>query len=100
MAKKSERNIALGLEVKRLREELGITQKLLAERTKVDPAYISMIESGTRAFRMSGKNNFARDLSEVLGVHLSHWAKYTSDGQIAGIANVPLQQLEKLQLKF
>ena len=39
---------ALGLNLRRLREEKGYTQERLGERAELDPTYISGIERGVR----------------------------------------------------
>jgi len=39
---------ALGLNLRRIREEKGLTQERLGERSDLDPTYISGIERGVR----------------------------------------------------
>ena len=54
---------ALGRNVRRRREQRGLTQEKLAERANLDPTYISGIERGVRN---PGIKNVAR-LAKALG---------------------------------
>jgi transcriptional regulator with XRE-family HTH domain len=55
---------ALGQNVRRQREARGLTQEKLAERSNLDPTYISGIERG---LRNPGIKNVAR-LAKALGI--------------------------------
>lgn len=43
-----ERCVALGLSIKRLREQKGLTQESLAEKADIHTSYIGQIERGLR----------------------------------------------------
>ncbi len=55
---------AFGAEVRRLREEAGITRTELAQRVAVTPSYISQVESGNTRCR----KDFAQRLDQTLGM--------------------------------
>jgi transcriptional regulator with XRE-family HTH domain len=48
MKKRNPPLVTLGLNVRRRREELGLTQEKLAEKAELDQTYISGIERGLR----------------------------------------------------
>lgn len=54
---------AFGAEVRRLREDVGITRTELAHRLSVTPSYVSQVESGNTRCR----NDFAQRLDQALG---------------------------------
>ena len=69
-----ERNhalVSLGLNVRRRREELGLTQERLAEKAELDQTYISGIERG---LRNPGILNVSK-LAKALGMSTSQLCK-------------------------
>nr|WP_141578086.1 helix-turn-helix transcriptional regulator [Actinomadura sp. WMMA1423] len=54
---------AFGAEVRRLREDVGITRTELANRISVTPSYVSQVESGNTRCR----KDFAQRLDQALG---------------------------------
>ncbi|HMO50673.1 MAG TPA: helix-turn-helix transcriptional regulator [Kiritimatiellia bacterium] len=56
--------LALGLNVRRMREANGLTQEVLAEKAGLDQTYISGIERG---LRNPGIKNVAR-IAKALGI--------------------------------
>lgn len=62
---------ALGQNVRRRREAKSLTQEKLAEKTELDPTYISGIERG---LRNPGTKNVAR-LAKALGLSTAELGK-------------------------
>lgn len=70
----------LGVEIRRLRKAAGLSQAVLAATCGKSPGYITQLETGESRFRAA--SDFAAKLSAALGVPLSHWAPFTSDGHL------------------
>jgi transcriptional regulator with XRE-family HTH domain len=58
----------LGLNVRRIREESGLTQEALAERCELDSTYISGIERGVRNPSLLSLTRLAKGLSTTVAV--------------------------------
>lgn len=61
-----------------MRKLKGLRQAELAKNSGVSRQYISRVEEGLDVFKFGSE--FARRLSEALGVPLSHWIRFTPDG--------------------
>ena len=62
---------ALGERVRELREQLGLSQEQLAERSTLDVTYISGIERGRRNPGLNSLNRLAKALNVALPVLLA-----------------------------
>lgn len=62
-------NISVGLKISKLRNESGISQKLLADYLRVDQSYISKIEKGERQVGM----DLLTKLSDLFGCSLEYF---------------------------
>ena len=58
----------LGKTIRRLREDLGLTQQQLAERLSITPPYLAMLEAGERK---NPSLDIVRRLARALKVPLS-----------------------------
>jgi len=63
MKKKEEKLILLGNQVKKFRQELGISQEKLAETCEFDRTYISLIERGQRNISFMNLLRLAKGLN-------------------------------------
>ncbi len=80
-----EEKATMGGEVRRLRAEKGLSLAALGSVCGVTRGYIHQVEKNLTTFRAA--SDFANKLSAALGVPLSHWAPFTSDGHL--LANSP-----------
>lgn len=71
----------MGDELKRLRLLRGLTQEELGAKIGRGKAYISNLERGESKFRSASE--VAQSISAALGVGISHWASFTSDGHLS-----------------
>jgi len=67
----------LGSEIKRLRKELGMTQKQLADVTELSQGYIAQIETDVRHAKYADTMN---KLCVALKVPLGHFVQWVSPG--------------------
>lgn len=67
----------LGSEIKRLRKELGMTQKQLADVTELSQGYIAQIETDVRHAKYADTMN---KLCVALKVPLDHFVQWVSPG--------------------
>lgn len=88
----------LAAELARLRKEKGLTQAKLAELAKVDQGNVAHVEGGDRNFK--GASEFATRISAALGVPVSHWFPFTSDGPalLAATQTAPSKETAKPKL--
>lgn len=58
--------VALGAKIRRLRNDLGLSQETLAERVGVSPVYICMIENGKRTMSLALLDRIANELETTI----------------------------------
>lgn len=83
----AEKTGDLGAEIRRLRKEAGLSQAALAAKLGKTKGYVSLLETGESKFRVGSA--FAPLISVALGVPLSHWAPFTSDGHLVAESKQP-----------
>lgn len=62
MTLSKERSEAIGMNIKKAREEQGITQEEMAERVNLSPAYFGQLELGNKAPSLATLINIAESL--------------------------------------
>ena len=104
MAKEADRYTSMGMVLKRLRKEKGLTLEELAERADVSISYLHHIEHGTRKAPLSTLESLAQilgiNLYELLGPSsavVSHEKPSTYDAKIKGMLK-HLSEKEKKSL--
>jgi transcriptional regulator with XRE-family HTH domain len=48
----TQKDIALGKRIRRLRKQVGLTQEKLAEKIKVSTTHVGLVETGKRRFSL------------------------------------------------
>lgn len=65
-SKITQREIALGKRIRRLRKQKDLTQEKLAEKVGVSVTHIGLIETGKRGVSMKTLEKIARSLSSMV----------------------------------
>lgn len=76
----SDRDVFVGSDLREVREDLGLTQKQLAERSGYTHGWISVIERDTER----PTKRFLRDMEMALGVPLGTWSREWVDRRKLG----------------
>jgi transcriptional regulator with XRE-family HTH domain len=80
MPPRSEPQAVLGATVRRLREEMGLTQEAVAHKAGVHPTWVSRLEGG----KLNPSWGMVSRVAEALGIKASELAKATERSRKRG----------------